>query len=190
MHVGQNKYGRRGNNPRATRESDPLFGHLPTCAMRRMQELTVPTVRRSVPMRWMPWIAALGATWILASPVTAIEPFAAGPAGPSGHHRIASLCGPPCSTTPGFHPFFPSCCEDTSPCCDNAWEGYCEEKARCRAHWYRAGPRASCRDGAACVPCSVPEGEPSGIRPVPIAPREPVPPALPVAPLPLPRPGK
>ncbi len=39
-------------------------------------------------------------------------------------------------------PFFgtvPGCCQCQPHCCDNAWAGYCQEKARRQAFWHRVG---------------------------------------------------
>jgi len=46
---------------------------------------------------------------------------------------------PPCAA-----PFFggtPGCCRMAPTPCDNAWDGYCEERAFWRAIWHQAGTR-------------------------------------------------
>jgi len=52
----------------------------------------------------------------------------------------APACGAP------FFGWQPGCCQDPPSPCDNAWAGYCEEKARWRAFCYRLGTggKASC----------------------------------------------
>jgi hypothetical protein len=52
----------------------------------------------------------------------------------------APACGAP------FFGWQPGCCQDPPSPCDNAWAGYCEEKARWKAFCYRLGTggKASC----------------------------------------------
>ena len=54
----------------------------------------------------------------------------------------------------------PGCGECQPHCCDNAWAGYCQEKARQQAFWYRVGSgefrwfdRVSVGREPACVTC-------------------------------------
>jgi hypothetical protein len=45
----------------------------------------------------------------------------------------------------------PGCCETPPSPCDNAWAGYCQEKARRNARRYRLGTGGTCCYGAAVV---------------------------------------
>jgi len=49
-----------------------------------------------------------------------------------------SLCGPACFAPPGFCTA-PGCCECPPSACDNAWDGYCQHKARWQAYFYQVG---------------------------------------------------
>ena len=83
-------------------------------------------------MRWIGWVSVLLVACCLASPA------ALGAA-------ICGNCGG-CSTSGCVGPSFgmqPGCGECQSHGCDNAWAGYCQEKARCQAFWYRLGTGGS-----------------------------------------------
>jgi hypothetical protein len=60
----------------------------------------------------------------------------------------AALSGEACASPPGFSlgaGGTPCCWTNQSPCCDNAWDGYCEHRARVQAYWYQVGtPRPGC----------------------------------------------
>ncbi|MBN1393998.1 MAG: hypothetical protein JW959_03120 [Pirellulales bacterium] len=43
-----------------------------------------------------------------------------------------------CCSPPGYC-MTPGCCELYRPCCDNAWAGYCENKAKVQAFWAKVG---------------------------------------------------
>ena len=91
-------------------------------------------------MRIQWWVLVLGFAGLCVGPVQAAELI--------GPRRIDALCGPPCSSPPGYA--VPPCCHDTHPCCQNAWAGYCEEVAPFRAWWARIGaPKEH-----ACKTCS------------------------------------
>ena len=54
-----------------------------------------------------------------------------------------SLSGPPCFSPPGCA-VAPGCCECPPSACDNAWEGYCQHKAKWQAYFTKVGtPRPS-----------------------------------------------
>jgi hypothetical protein len=83
-------------------------------------------------------------------------------------------------TPPGYS-LTPGCCEWSRPCCDNAWAGYCEHRAKVDAFWSRVGGAkptcraAACRQAmpAACDPCpccvmqSAPTATPDAVSPAP-----------------------
>jgi hypothetical protein len=55
----------------------------------------------------------------------------------------AEACGAPAGYT-----MVPGCGEEHRPCCDNAWAGYCEHRAKVDAFWSRVGQPGSCGRGA------------------------------------------
>ena len=55
-----------------------------------------------------------------------------------------SLSGPPCFSPPGCC-LAPGCCDCPPTACDNAWAGYCQQKAKWQAFFTKVGtPRPSC----------------------------------------------
>jgi hypothetical protein len=54
-----------------------------------------------------------------------------------------AFCGPACSSPNGYT-LSPGCCENTQPCCNNAWEGYCEHRAKVQAFWANVGTPRPC----------------------------------------------
>ena len=48
---------------------------------------------------------------------------------------------PACGIASGFNTK-PGCCQCQPHCCDNAWDGYCQERARWQAFWTRFGTGA------------------------------------------------
>ncbi len=120
-------------------------------------------------MRWICWGPALLTMLGLCGPAAGFEfAYAWGGSCAScqgyGHPYCAGACAGP------FYGWQPGCCESPPSCCDNAWAGYCQEKARCWAFCHRLGTGGtSC--GAmpmGCAPTTV------GPRPVPAAPEEPM----------------
>lgn len=89
-----------------------------------------------------------------------------------GQPGIAALSGDACFSPNGFAGYAPICAEGCPdrPCCQNAWDGYCERKARIKAWgpqngvglprvW--CGPfirRVECAPGSSCAApsCSTP----------------------------------
>jgi hypothetical protein len=63
-----------------------------------------------------------------------------------------SYRGPACFSPPGYC-LAPGCCECPPSACDNAWDGYCEEKAKWQAFFSRVGtPKAHYHGCPAMVP--------------------------------------
>jgi hypothetical protein len=76
---------------------------------------------------------------------------------------------------PAGYALAPGCCEEHRQCCDNAWDGYCEHRARVEACWARAGTKASyygcqpwrfpwptsCVSSDSCTSCTTPVVQPS-----------------------------
>jgi hypothetical protein len=110
-------------------------------------------------MRWTGWVLAV-AVLGLAGPAAGYQP---GCASCNGGMNVGFLGAEPCAGPPGYC-LAPGCCEDHRYCCDNAWAGYCEHRARVDAFWARVGqPNAyGCR--RTCVQAPMPcycSGEPS-----------------------------
>ena len=79
-------------------------------------------------MRWMGWVPALLSVYALASPAAG---FAPGCGGVHPAYGAGACAAPDYGWTQG-------CDEHPPSCCDNAWAGYCQEKARWEAHWRQA----------------------------------------------------
>jgi hypothetical protein len=123
---------------------------------------------RSVPMRWMCWGGVLLATLAMTGNARAYD--ARGPCG-CGGFPAASLSAGACGGVAGYG-LMPGCCECPPSCCDNAWAGYCQEKAR-RANRARVavswacvverpcvtGPSCGCGGGEEMQPGAVPGPE-------------------------------
>jgi len=92
------------------------------------------------------WIALLGVFFAWSQWVAAADPLSP----PSGCPCQAKCCaGPPYSFSPG-------CCEAHRHCCDNAWDGYCQERAYWDAIWYKVGTRPSCSCANFSDPLQIP----------------------------------
>ena len=57
--------------------------------------------------------------------------------------------GAPACGAPGYGSLTPGCCEYPPSCCDNIWDGYCEER-RCGRGWGFCWPMAGCRKMSTC----------------------------------------
>jgi hypothetical protein len=93
------------------------------------------------------------------------------------------LCADVCCSTPAYC-LVPGCCEDPKHCCDNAWAGYCDHRAKVDAFWSRVGtPRSGGGCGKVCSSgntvttynCSTVESTPT--QPTPATPPAPPTPA-------------
>jgi hypothetical protein len=78
----------------------------------------------------------------------------------------------------------PGCCENTHPCCNNAWAGYCEHRAKVQAFWAKVGtPRPCTGIFSPIMPCAPAHAKvvcvPSCEQPTPAVPVA-VPPKVPV----------
>jgi hypothetical protein len=102
-------------------------------------------------MRWMQWGSALLVLAALASPVTAANYGRNTTGGCASCERTSGYAAPACAGPIGYS-LTPGCCECPPSACDNAWAGYCQEKARWQAFWSRVGtPRPKCGT-AVCYP--------------------------------------
>jgi hypothetical protein len=102
------------------------------------------------------------------------------------HSFAAPACGAPVfGTTVG-------CCEQPPTACDNAWDGYCQEKQHWQSFWYRIGTGAGRRYRGRCVtystpcPSKVTSDQPLAEEPDPAAPTAPLPAPTAVPPVPKP----
>ena len=97
---------------------------------------------RSLAMRWMGWASALLSVYALACPAAGFEPGCGAGCGTVHRAYGAGACAAPA------YGWEQGCCEHPPSCCDNAWAGYCEEKARWEAYWRQVCSRHT----AACYP--------------------------------------
>ena len=89
----------------------------------------------------MRWTVLLGVLWISAQLAAAGEPTP--PAGDCP-------CRAKCCALPAYA-LSPGCCEAHRHCFDNAWDGYCEERARWDTFWSKVGTGAFCPH----TPCAI-----------------------------------
>ena len=118
------------------------------------------------------WASLLLAMLILSSPASGVDSG-------YGWGKTCASCeqcytyGAPACGAP-FFGWQPGCCQAPPSPCDNAWAGYCEEKARWKAFCYRLGTggKASCGSMPAdCQP--TPAVLEPGVRPLPPSPSAP-----------------
>jgi hypothetical protein len=81
-----------------------------------------------------------------------------------------SMDGAPCCSPPGFT-LVPGCCECSRHCCDNAWAGYCDHRAKVENFWSRVGvpkPHRCCPVVQSTAPTpACPEAPMPDVRPAP-----------------------
>jgi hypothetical protein len=130
-------------------------------------------------MRWVCWMAVAGVALAVAGP-------AAGQVMVSGDQRAPNPYGAPACGAP-LYGLAPGCCESPPNCCSNAWDGYCEERARVMSRserwkqWFeakacRCWPRRGCEivvTGVRCEPQD--EAEATDASPAPQPPEAPSP---------------
>jgi hypothetical protein len=96
-------------------------------------------------MRWLGWASAVSLLVLFNS---AIADAGCATCGGNDMGSYRAYRGPACFAPPGYC-LAPGCCECPPSACDNAWDGYCEEKAKWQAFFARVGtPRAH---GHGCV---------------------------------------
>lgn len=89
----------------------------------------------------MRWILSWGAFLLWAQTVMAGAPLYPGPDCP---------CQPKCRALPTYS-LSPGCCDSHRHCFDNAWDGYCQERARWDTFWCKLGTGAFL---CPCTPCA------------------------------------
>jgi hypothetical protein len=136
-------------------------------------------------MRCLCWASAL---LIL---LTVDSVFAAGCSSCNGNDYTGykTYRGSACYTPPGYC-LAPGCCECPPSACDNAWDGYCEEKAKWQAYLSCAGVQRIHHCGSygmisENVPGNYPMSGQPAIDPQPTL-AKPIMPAIPNAPSPAP----
>jgi hypothetical protein len=125
-------------------------------------------------MRWTHWVfavAVLGLTNIAAGYQPGCTSCNGAPRASYGFD--AEACASPCG-----HCLVPGCCEGHRRCCDNAWAGYCDHRAKVEDFWSRVGtPKMyarsrPCRNAlmgecAQCESNAVPSLQPTPAVPAP-----------------------
>lgn len=118
-------------------------------------------------MRWVCFAVALLAVSVWVSPAAGLEPGSGVSTGCNGCgiNKAGGACA--------GGGWSPGCCVCQPSCCDNAWAGYCQQKARWQAFWARVGtPRPPhcasrvCPPGAVMANC----GEPIVVKRLPTVP--------------------
>jgi len=113
-------------------------------------------------MRWLGWASALSLLLLVQSTIAN-----AGCISCNGNDGVSyrSYRGPACFAPPGYC-LAPGCCECPPSACDNAWDGYCEEKAKWQAFFTQVGtPRTHCRGCLLRIPGGTCDSSPE-IQPV------------------------
>lgn len=99
-------------------------------------------------MRWVCWVFVPLAVYGLTGPAAASEPAFGTDSPCVGCGHSYPYGAPACGVQ--FFGWRPGCCRCQPSVCDNAWAGYCQEKARWRALCYRVGTGgASCGEATA-----------------------------------------
>lgn len=102
-------------------------------------------------MQWTRWLLAV-VVMGLACQTVAGQPGCAGcddGGMTTGVWTQSWLGAEPCAGPAGYC-LAPGCCEDTHRCCDNAWAGYCEHRAKVEAFWARVGTPKACARPRPC----------------------------------------
>jgi hypothetical protein len=149
-------------------------------------------------MRWTRWILAIVVGF--AGTASGGQPACNGCGGGSagwqayaGDLSGEAGCSPPGFTGPIASRGCGCCCVNHQPCCNNAWDGYCEHHAKVQAFLSRVGmPKTRCYAGTmsaapmrSCSACSVATTQPAppSAQPAPRA-VQPTPPPAPLPPSP------
>ncbi|MGA2062731.1 MAG: hypothetical protein ABSG67_19845 [Thermoguttaceae bacterium] len=109
-------------------------------------------------MRWLGWATAVSLLLLVNSSITYAGCASCG-GNDMGSYR--SYRGPACYSPAGYC-LAPGCCECPPSDCDNAWDGYCEEKAKWQAFFTRVGtPRVHYNGCPAMVPAETCNNSPT-----------------------------
>ena len=109
-------------------------------------------------MRWLGRASAVSLLLLVNSALTYAGCASCGGNDMGGYR---SYRGPAGFSPPGYC-LAPGCCECPPSACDNAWDGYCQEKAKWQAFFARVGtPRAHCNGCPAMVPAETCNNSPT-----------------------------
>jgi hypothetical protein len=109
-------------------------------------------------MRLLGWTAAVSLLILFNSAITYAGCASCG-GNDTGGYR--SYRGPAGFSPPGYC-LAPGCCECPPSACDNAWDGYCEEKAKWRAYFAQVGtPRVHHHGCPTMVPAEACDNSPT-----------------------------
>lgn len=106
----------------------------------------------------MRWTGGVFAAMVLVVGTTGAAP--AGQPGCMNCNRTAAnspWAAEACAAPAGFT-CTPGCCEERRPCCDNAWDGYCEHHARVQAFWACVGTSHRSNYQMPCQPYATASG--------------------------------
>ncbi len=99
-------------------------------------------------MRRTFWIISFGAAMLLTQAAMAQEPCAQ-TATAEAPAAGCLFCQAKCHPAPAYN-LAPGCCEPRRHCFDNAWDGYCEHRARWDTFWCKVGTGALCPCTSCC----------------------------------------
>jgi hypothetical protein len=98
-------------------------------------------------MRWITWASTLSVLLLFQSAISYAGCSSCN-GNDSGSYR--AYRGAACYSPPGYC-LSPGCCECPPSACDNAWDGYCEQKAKWQAFFTKVGtPKVHCH-GCPCM---------------------------------------
>ena len=120
-------------------------------------------------MRRMQWSSIFLALAVLTSTAFAANYNRSNSGGCASCEPRSGYAAPACAGPIGYD-LAPGCCECPPSACDNAWAGYCQEKARWQAFWTRVGaPKPKCvttvRSTSVPTPAGVTRLPPVGSQP-------------------------
>lgn len=98
------------------------------------------------------WVFSLGVCVLLARAAMADGPCAQSGAAPAAVPG-SFFCEMKCHPAPAYN-LAPGCCEARRHCFDNAWDGYCQQRARWDTFWCKVGTGAL----YPCTPCATHDG--------------------------------
>jgi len=95
-------------------------------------------------MRSIRWVFAVLAVCVLSSTAAGQEPCRGGQVTFNAYGACGGYSAPACAC-PGYG-MVPGCCELPPSCCDNVWDGYCQERRRglCGCRQAFGPPAQSC----------------------------------------------
>jgi hypothetical protein len=139
--------------------------------------------KRSIQMRRIAWACVVLTLLLVESEIACAVCISCNGADACSYRAYR---GPACCCPPGYA-LAPGCCECPPSACDNAWDGYCEEKAKWQAFFARVGtpkvyhhgcptmvPVESCSNYSTAQPAAEPQPKAAAqpdVQPIPAAPK-------------------